>query len=236
MLKLIKLEYRKNNIKKYILSSIIMLLCLIAMILPMIYTEMTVQLSEGLKEVEYKSNEIIMAVGILSDMCYMVFTGVMISSFIVGTFNNKTMNLMFSYPISRRKILLSQILSIWIFSFIALIITKLVLYTTAITLSPIINIKIPFGFNMMDMQFFIRLVLQSVYTVTTAFICLYIGLWRKSTKVTIISSLLLFSLLQGQFGDGITLAKFVIVPIIVTIVAVFLIIASLNKIEKMDLQ
>lgn len=61
-------------------------------------------------------------------MSFLVFTSVMLSSFIVSAYQNKTMNLMFSYPIKRQKILVSQMLAVWIFNFITLILTKLLLY------------------------------------------------------------------------------------------------------------
>lgn len=38
------------------------------------------------------------------------------------------MNLMFSYPIKRQKILASQMLAVWSFNFVALILTKLAIY------------------------------------------------------------------------------------------------------------
>ena len=52
----------------------------------------------------------------------------MLASYIVGAYKNKTMNLMFSYPIKRQKILLSKMLAVWIFNYAALILTKLAVY------------------------------------------------------------------------------------------------------------
>lgn len=42
---------------------------------------------------------------LFTHMTFIVLTGVMLSSFIVGIYEKKTIHLMFSYPISRRKIL-----------------------------------------------------------------------------------------------------------------------------------
>ena len=38
-------------------------------------------------------------------MAFLVFTGIMLSVFIVSAYKNKTINIMFSYPIKRQKIL-----------------------------------------------------------------------------------------------------------------------------------
>ena len=54
-------------------------------------------------------------------MAFLIFTGVMLSAYIVNAYKNKTMNLMFLYPIKRQKILISQMLAVWIFNFVALV-------------------------------------------------------------------------------------------------------------------
>lgn len=60
---------------------------------------------------------------LFTSMAFLIFTSVMLASFIVSAYRNKTMNLMFSYPIKRQKILASQMLAVWIFNFLALVLT-----------------------------------------------------------------------------------------------------------------
>lgn len=52
---------------------------------------------------------------LFTSMSSLVFTSVMLASFIVSAYKNKTMNLMFSYPIKRQKILASQMAAVWLF-------------------------------------------------------------------------------------------------------------------------
>lgn len=52
---------------------------------------------------------------LLTSMCFLVFTGVMLSVFIVGAYQNGTMSLVFSYPVRRQKLLAAQMLAVWIF-------------------------------------------------------------------------------------------------------------------------
>lgn len=54
---------------------------------------------------------------LLTSMCFLVFTGVMLSVFIVGAYQNGTMSLVFSYPVRRQKLLAAQMLAVWIFCF-----------------------------------------------------------------------------------------------------------------------
>lgn len=76
----------------------------------------------------YNGSAVNTAVDLFTHMGYIVFTGVMIASFIVGAYGKKTINLMFSYPIKRQTILLSKVLAIWIFNFIALSLSKILFY------------------------------------------------------------------------------------------------------------
>lgn len=105
------MEWKKNYIFKYIRNALILafLLCLFVFAMDFL--------------------------GIANDPN----TGVILSSFIVSAYKNKTMNLMFSYPIKRQKILLSQILAVWIFNIIALIITKLFMYSCVLLGSQFMN-------------------------------------------------------------------------------------------------
>ena len=57
------------------------------------------------------------SIELFTSMAFLVFTSVMLSTYIVSAYKNKTMNLMFSYPIKRQKILVSQIVSCMDFQF-----------------------------------------------------------------------------------------------------------------------
>ena len=123
MIKLIRLEWKKNNILKYIrnagITTAILLLFMIMMAWEL-ETEETIEM--------YGKGMLDSSVGLFVHMSYIIFTGVMIAAFIVGAYEKKTMNLMFSYPIKRSKIILAKICAVWIFNFLAMVGSKLVIY------------------------------------------------------------------------------------------------------------
>lgn len=51
-------------------------------------------------------------VELFTSMAFLVYTSVMLVSFIVSSYKNKTMNLMFFCPIKRQKILTSQVIAV----------------------------------------------------------------------------------------------------------------------------
>ena len=158
----------------------------------------------------------------------------MLSSFIVSAYKNKTMALMFSYPIKRQKILISQMLSVWIFCFIALVVTKLVIYGCILLGSQFMKSSFPIDYNMASTEFYVQLIVKSVSIVTMSFIALFIGLAMKSSKATVISSFLLIFLTQANVGD-LTLADNAVFPFVLTIISLIFAVLSVAGVEKRDL-
>ncbi len=194
MLQLICLEYKKNNIMKYILYSII----LIAISTFLIFAVSRDMSAEA--EVEVYGNSMILAgVGVFTHMFFIVFTGVMIASFVVGTYTNRTINLMFSYPINRKKILYSKILAVWIFNFIALILNKALALMVLLLTKNYTHIDTSV-IQMGSVPFWMNILLSSAAMVSISFIALFVGLKMKSTKACIVTSVIIVALTQGNVG------------------------------------
>ena len=159
-------------------------------------------------------NEVISpSIELFTSMSYLVFTCVMLSSFIVSVYRNKTMALMFSYPVKRQKVLISQMLAVWIYFMVS---------------------SFPIDFNMVGLSFYIQLIVKSIVIVTMSFIALFIGIAMKSSKATIVSSFLLIFLTQANIGD-LTLADNVVFPVILTVISLLFAFLSIYKAETNDL-
>lgn len=144
------------------------------------------------------------------------------------------MNLMFSYPIKRQKILVSQMLAVWIFNFVALVLTKLLIYGCILLGSQFMVSSFPLDYNMASMGFYIQLLLKSVVIVTMSFIALFIGMAMKSSKATIVSSFLLIFLTQANVGDF-SLADNAILPVVLMILSLIFAFLSIYNVETKDL-
>lgn len=143
-------------------------------------------------------NGISSTIEMFTSMSFLIFTSIMLSSFIVSAYANKTMHLMFSYPIKRKKILVSQMLAVWIFSFVALVLTKLLIYSCILFASQFMVSAFLTDFDMANLGFYIQLIVKSVIIISMSFIALFIGMAMKSSKATIISSFLLIILTQAN--------------------------------------
>lgn len=234
MLKLIKLEWKKNNIGRYMRNAVILAAVLCLFMFALAYLGIANDPDTGIPDAAPGNNTMSAPIELFTNMSFSIFTGVMLASFIVSAYKNKTMNLMFSYPIKRQKILVSQMLAVWIFNFVALVLTKLLLYGCILAGSHFMVSSFPLDFNMASLGFYIQVLVKSVVIVTMSFIALFIGMAMKSSKATIISSFLLILLTQGSIGD-LTMANNAVFQVILTLISLVFAFLSISGAETKDL-
>lgn len=234
MLKLIKLEWKKNNIAKYIRNVVILAAVLCLFLFALCYLGIADSPDTGIPDAAPGNDMISSSIELFTSMAFLVFTGVMLSGFIVSSYNNKTMNLMFLYPIKRQKILVSQMLAVWIFNFTALVATKLLIYGCVLLGSQFMVSSFPLDYNMAEPGFYVQLLVRSIVTVTMGFIALFIGMAMKSSKATIVASFLLILLTQANMGD-LTFRDNAVIPVILTVVSLVSAFLSVREAETKDL-
>ncbi|MDE7318687.1 MAG: ABC transporter permease [Lachnospiraceae bacterium] len=233
MLKLIKLEWKKNHIGTYIRNALILAAVLCLFMFALAYLGIANDPDTGVPDAAPGNHTISSPIELFTSVSFLVFTSVMLSSFIVSAYKNRTMNLMFSYPIKRQKILVSQMLSVWIFNFAALVITKLLIYGCILSGSKFMVSSFPLDFNMAGMGFYIQLIVKSAVIVTMSFIALFIGLAMKSSKATIVASFLLILLTQANIGD-LTMADNAVFPVVLTLISLVFAFLSIHGAETKD--
>lgn len=233
MLKLIKLEWKKNNIGKYIRNVIILAALLCIFIFALAFLGIAND-PDGSLDAAPGMNTISAPIELFTSMSFLIFTSVMLASFIVSAYKNKTMNLMFSYPIKRQKILASQMIAVWTFNFVALILTKLLIYLCVFFGSRYMDSSFVIDFNIGSLSFYVQLILKSFVIVTMSFIALFVGMAMKSSKATIITSFLLIFLTQANIGDF-SMAGSAIFPLILVIISFIFAGLSIYKAEVKDL-
>ena len=158
----------------------------------------------------------------------------MLASFIVSAYKNKTMNLMFSYPIKRQKILASQMLAVWIFNYAALILTKLFIYTSIFVGSRFMETSFIIDIDMGSLSFYAQLAVKSFVIVSMGFIALFVGIRMRSSKAAIITSFLLIFLTQANIGDF-SMAGNRIFPAILTFISLGFAVLTICSAETKDL-
>lgn len=233
MLKLVRLEWKKNNIGKYIKGVIIMAALLGLFVFALAFLGIAND-PDGTLDAAPGTDVISAPIELFTSMAFLIYTSVMLASFIVSAYKNKTMNLMFSYPIKRQKILASQMIAVWTFNFAALILTKLAIYMCVFFGAKFMQSSFTVDFSIGSLSFYIQLILKSVVIVSMSFIALFVGMALKSSKATIVTSFLLIFLTQANIGDF-TMASNAVFPVILTTISLAFAVLSIVNVESKDL-
>ena len=146
--KLIELEWRKNRIGNWVRWAALLGAALGLLIFAMAFLGIANDPETGVPDAAPGHGGISSPIELLTSMCFLVFTGVMLSVFIVGAYQNGTMSLVFSYPVRRQKLLAAQMLAVWIFCFGALAAAKLLLYGCVLAGSRFLPSAFPLDFDM----------------------------------------------------------------------------------------
>ena len=232
MWKLIRLEWKKNDTKKYIINQAIVIAVLGLLLFAMCYL-VPIDNEPGMTDSVPEIESMAVQIDLLTNLSFLIFTSAMLSSFIIKAYKNKTQSLMFSYPISRKKIILSQMMAVWIYCAAALFLGKLLIYLL-LYLTSLVEVGFPLGYDMTSVSFYIQIILKTVLTVSLGFITLYIGKKMRSSKAAIISSFLLFFVMNGNIGD-LTLRKNIILPLLLLGVSLICAFLTIRNVEKEDI-
>lgn len=232
--KLIKLEWEKYEIGKYIRNAAILIVLLVIFNYAMTFLGIANDPDTGVPDMAISNMGVSTNVELLTDITFLIFAAAMHATFIIGAYKNKTMNLMFLYPLNRKKIMAAKILAVCIFCFAGIVIAKLACYGVS-NLGFMMGQKasFPMDYNMLSVSFYIQLLIRSAATISISLLALLIGMIAKSSKVTVISSFLLIILMQGNVG-GATFKDNLAVPIVLMAISVLAAILIVQRVEKKD--
>ena len=228
MIKLIRLEWKKWNIKKYIRYVLAMTVTLLFFLALTAGKAGADTVSMGF----HKRSVVNAAVELYSNMSYIVLAGVMLASFIVGEYEKGTIGLMFSYPIRRKKIVVAKIISVWCFFTITLILSKVFIYFSLLIMKSLINISI-LDIPIYSSMFWADTLLSSIIMISISFLALPVGLKTKSSKAAIVASVLIACFSHGNIM-GYTLLGNVYYYAFLILITVIGIYCSIRNVEYKD--
>lgn len=197
--KLIRLETMKNSLKPYVIASIVITVATIGM-LYLFAAVPYIDPSDSDVQIFKSYRGIFILTLIVSMACFSILSAVIYNKYVINEYCEKNVYLIFSYPINRKNILLAKIATVFMFSYLAMlvsgIVTFLIFYLSE-KVFPLYNERITIisGF-----KFGIYLVLFAALGTALSVYSLYIGYRKRSTSVTIISNVIIVSI----FGSSLT--------------------------------
>lgn len=187
MERLMKLELKKVHFGKYILLSALMI------VLSMYFVFVALYDSSGTARTydnTFRTVEMIFA------FVFIIFFAVLVSALVISEYNNRTILLMFTYPVDKKKVILSKLLVVMLFITASMIV--------GYVFCGLFIVGIDRRFDLLEGEFTVAVfrnwIIQAAVTLLV-FDCL--GLWtfaagmvKKSVTVTIVSSMVFIFLRQ----------------------------------------
>jgi ABC-type transport system involved in multi-copper enzyme maturation permease subunit len=190
MTSLIKLELRRNKIRTYIFAA----LCITAGILGLLYLFAATPYMEtdDADMAEFMNyTDIMVSAAIVNMAAFCVLSAVMHSRFVVEEYKGSQAILLFSYPVSRKKVFLSKLSLVSITTIVGLIVSNLIVFSVFLGTESVFSLVGDKVTSDLLVQLIILTIVTSVLATAIGVVSLAIGFSKKSSQVTVVSAVVL---------------------------------------------
>ncbi|WP_144612313.1 ABC transporter permease [Bacillus cereus] len=229
MLRLMKLEMKKFKLGWYVRGAIIANIAILALLISM----SIISQIEGDPEIR-DPQMILLAASTLVRATFIIFGSVLIARLIISEYKNKTILLMFSYPINRKKMMVSKLAITAILTFITVILSNILVVGVFFGIDTYFSI-LPNSFTVDQLtREGINLVPLAIATAGISLIPLYFGMRKRSVPTTIVSSLIVVSI---AINNNPMFSTATFLPLQLALAAIGVVIAyyGIKNIEKEDI-
>lgn len=229
MLKLMRLEMKKFRLFGFIIGALITMVGIFGMIFLIVFSSV----AEGALPFA-DAKEAVDLINTLVNDAYLIFAAVMLSKFIIGEYQNKTVNLLFTYPIHRKKLIYAKLLLVYSFLIVTMIAANVIILGAFYLLNLVYEV-LPLVLTGEFMIFvLLKVILYSISFACISSLSLYIGMMKKSQAATIVSSIIVVSVL-GSTSNGFSLSSITIIPVTVAAIGVLMTYLTFRRVEYSDI-
>ncbi|MED5015899.1 ABC transporter permease [Paenibacillus chibensis] len=228
MLRLIQLEMKKQKLGWYVRGA-----CIAIIIVSIFLCILPIMKDTG-EKVFTGYEDALSVVGLLVRAVFTVFASVLLSKLIIDEYKNKTINVMFTYPIERKKLLMAKMLLILSLTLATIIIGTFIVILIFMAVNSYFHFVPGQPEGSVLLHTGIQLFIQTLSAGGISLIPLYFGMRKKSVSATIVSSVII-TMLLGVNSPGFSLSSNVTVPLIFGVAGFVIAYLSLRNIDKTDI-
>lgn len=222
MLNLIKLEMQKYKLKGTILGGVIAILIFMGSLIAVNYDEPL----KSYKEAYLLTNS--------ASFIFIIFASVLLSQFIINEYKNKTVTVLFMYPLSRKKLLTAKLSIVVLFTFVFSLLSRIVIFTGFYIFNQFAQIVDEELTNSMLVNYGAGFLSGAVMTSCISLVPLYFGMRKCSASATIVSAVILMAVLNIGSGTEFTLNSIVYIPAALAVTGVLVALLTLRNVEGKD--
>ncbi len=236
MLKLVKLELKRTNIRNYLIASLIISVVMLGFTYLFAYAP---QLEPNDPDLLLFSgyNNVMTLIALVNMAVFCTLSAVMHSRFVIDEYIGNRTILLFSYPIKRESIMLAKLTVVFMFTVLAMVASNILVFS----IFTITEMVFPLVDDTLTLATVIRIskltLIFAIIAAQLGIVALGIGFIKKSVPTTIISALLLSSLFTNIMGNALTNDTVAIVFMGVTFLAGTIVaILLMNNVKRMEVE
>lgn len=233
---LIRLELRRTNFRTYVISALIIAVIMLGFLYLFAYAHMLETNDADMKIFSGYEN-LIPLYGVLNMTVFCVLAAVIYSKIIIEEYSGKRPILLFSYPINRKKIMLSKLCIVFVFTVIAMFISNFLIFIIFGVSEKFLHlVSGDFTYSIM-FQAIETTLIMSLSAASIGIIAVGIGFIKKSVPTTIVSAVLIASLMCNIVANTTSskIAMYIFVAVMILIGIMFSAIL-MKKVEVMEVE
>ncbi|QIW20993.1 ABC transporter permease [Bacillus thuringiensis] len=232
MFKLMKLEWKKHKLSSYFKGVAIGIIAIFAAVSLMAWGS---KVEDDLMFSSYM--EYMSLANIFIRITFIIFASVILSRLVIDEYKNKTIQLLFMYPLQRKMLMRAKLAIVFSFCFVSTIIATFIISLLIFCMNPIIGI-LETPVTMGEIIATVPATFISAFMISgISLIPLFFGMRKKSTPTTITSAVIIGMLISGNVGaesNQVSMFDFIAIPIALCLLGIFISYLSFRKIDKID--
>lgn len=166
---------------------------------------------------------------------FIIFAGALLSKLVISEYRNKTMNVMFTYPIQRHKIIAAKLIIVFGFTFVMIMVNDLFMGSLLLIVNQFYSF-IPESLTNRDiLGLLVKYSISSLSAACMALIPLFFGMRKHSVTTTMVSSILLVSIVCSGFnGSEVSIHSLIIIPLTLGAIGIWIASMSMVRLETKD--
>lgn len=230
MFKLIHLEIKKFKLFDYWLGILMANIGFIA------FLSMIFVLEKNDGNIPFENFDMVMSISNAAVRAtFIIFSSVILVKIIIDEYKTNSIDIMFTYPISRKKIMWTKLIIVACFTFITIMISTLFVGGVVYLLDTMFDI-IPGDIRKEEIvENLLTAFLGALASAGLSLIPLFFGMRNKSASATFVSSIILVALTNST-SNNFTVFSFIVIPISLGLIGILIGYLTVRNIEHVDIQ
>lgn len=228
MLSLMKLEMQKMKFRPFSLGFLIVTVAIAGLSTLPYFAEAMGELPEF-----QNFTQLFAMIGTFTRLAFVVYGGTLISRLVISEYKNKTISVLFMYPVSRKKLLSAKLLLVVLWTFCAIVLSTALITGFFLLLDQQVG-NIPEALTQSQLvEHAIQTVVHGAASACMCLISLFFGMLKKSVPATIVSATIIGAIVNSNNGDF-SLSSIVAVPLTLAAIGLFIAWLTISKVDQAD--